>query len=71
MVLCHATVDLLSRTERPYRFAVTVQGKPPHYARRVYEIMARSDSDAAQAGIDRFVHEMSHPLRMLDAMGIR
>lgn len=65
LVLCDATVDLISRVHRPYLFKVTVTGKPPHMITRVYEISAKSDNEAAMTGIDRFVKEMSHPLRIL------
>lgn len=60
-VLCQATVDLLSRRQRPFLFKVTVTGKPPHDVTRVYEIKTFSDNQAAMLGIDRFVKEMSAP----------
>jgi hypothetical protein len=67
MVLASATVDLISKVQRPWLFRVTVVGKPPHLARRVYEIAAISDSQAAMVGIEKFVKEMSqqHPARIL------
>lgn len=68
LVLCDAIVDLISLVQRPYLFRVTVIGKPPHVARRVYEIAAKSDKDAAMLGIDLFVKEFSHPLRILEAL---
>jgi hypothetical protein len=68
MVLCDATVDMISRAQRPYQFRVTVTGKPPHAQRRTYDIGAVSDDAAAHEGIDRFVHEMSSPMRILDAL---
>lgn len=68
LVLADATVDLISKVYRPWLFRVTVTGKPPHKTTRVYEIHGKSDSDAALAGIDRFVKEMSHPLSILHAI---
>jgi len=68
MVLCDAIVDLISRAQRPYQFRVTVTGKPPHAQSRTYDIGAVSDDAAAHEGIDRFVKEMSHPMRLLDAL---
>jgi hypothetical protein len=53
-----AVVDLLSKFERPFRFQVTVFGYPPHAERRVYEIIARTDKDAAMEGINRFTKAM-------------
>lgn len=67
-VLCDATVDLISRLQRPWLFRVTVVGKPPHMAKRVYEIAAKDDNTAAMTGIDLFVKEFSHPLRILEAL---
>jgi hypothetical protein len=68
--LCEATVDLISKRQRPWLFRVTVVGKPPHAERRVYEIAAKDDNTAAMTGIDRFVKEFSHPLRILDVLKI-
>jgi hypothetical protein len=64
-VLCDATVDLVSKVQRPWLFRVTVVGKPPHEECRVYEIAAKDDNTAAFKGIDRFVKEMSRPLPFL------
>jgi hypothetical protein len=68
MVLADATVDLISKVYRPWLFRVTVTGKPPYSTTRVYEIHGKSDSDAALAGIDRFVREMSAPLPIFDVI---
>jgi len=59
--LCQATVDLISRVYRPWLFRVTVCGLPPHAFTKVYEIQGASESDAAFAGIDRFVKEATRP----------
>jgi hypothetical protein len=64
-VRCEATVDLMSKVFRPWLFRVTVVGQPPHSATRVYEIYGKSDNEAAMAGIDKFVKEMSQPLPIL------
>jgi hypothetical protein len=64
-VRCEATVDLMSKVFRPWLFRVTVIGKYPHIAIRVYEIYGKSDNEAAMAGIDKFVKEMSQPLPLL------
>jgi hypothetical protein len=64
-VLCDATVELISRRQRPYLFRVTVTGLPPHVTTRIYDIAAVSDDAAAHKGIDLFVKEMSRPLRLL------
>jgi hypothetical protein len=58
-VLCDATVDLISRVQRPYLFAVRVTGLPPHAYVRTYDIAAWSDDAAAAIGIDVFVKEFS------------
>jgi hypothetical protein len=68
MPMCEATVELISRVQRPYLFKVTVTGKPPHNWTRVYEIAASSDTIAAMAGLDKFVKEANHPLAVLGAM---
>lgn len=67
-VLCRAIVDLISRHQRPYLFRVTVVGQPPHAQRRIYDIAAPSDGEAAKKGIDIFVKEMTHPLSVLGAI---
>ena len=67
-VLCSATVQLISKLQRPYKFMVTVVGLPPHEGRRIYQIDANNDSSAAFAAIDKFVAEMSHPLHLVSAM---
>jgi predicted DCC family thiol-disulfide oxidoreductase YuxK len=58
-VLCDATVDLISKVQRPWLFRVTVKGLPPHLHTRVYDIAARDDNTAALTAMDRFVKEMS------------
>lgn len=60
-VLCQAVVDLVSKVERPFRFKVTVTGKPPHAVTRIYEIKSFSDNQAAMEGIKKFEREMSTP----------
>jgi hypothetical protein len=59
-VLANAVVDVLkpSSPVRIGRFKVEVWGKEPHDYVRTYEIMAKSDTIAAQEGIRRFVKEM-------------
>jgi hypothetical protein len=64
-VLCSCTMDLVSRVQRPYIFAVTVTGEPPHAFTRKYEIASYSDDAAAQCAIDTFVKEMSMQERIL------
>jgi len=59
-ILANAVVDVI-RPATPKKigiFKVTVWGKPPHDQTRVYEIMAKNDTLAAQQGIARFVREM-------------
>jgi hypothetical protein len=67
-VRCQCVVDLISRAQRPYLFRVTVTGEFPHNVERIYDISATSDDAAARKGLDLFVHEMSHPLRIFGAM---
>jgi hypothetical protein len=67
-VLCNATVDLISRVQRPFLWKVTVTGVPPHATTRVYEISASSDNRAAMRGIDRFVRDMSRPMRIITSL---
>lgn len=60
MVLASATVEVIT-PNTPVRignFRVEVWGKAPHDFVRHYEIMAQSDTIAAQEGIRRFVEEM-------------
>lgn len=54
-VHCQAVVDQL---HHEHTFTVRVTGLPPHDTKRVYAIVAKSDNDAAQEGIRRFVDEM-------------
>lgn len=60
MVLASAIVDVLVPVTPGSQglFKVTVWGHPPYDQTRIYEIMANSDTSAAQQGIDRFVAEM-------------
>jgi hypothetical protein len=64
-VYCNATVDLISRVQRPYLWKVTVTGLPPHAVTKVYEIAAKTDDIAAFRGIDIFVKQMSRPLHLV------
>ena len=60
MVLASATVDVIT-PNTPVRignFRVEVWGNAPYDFVRHYEIMAQSDTLAAQEGIRRFVAEM-------------
>ena len=67
-VLCNATVDLLSRRQRPYLFEVTVTGLPPHIATRRYTIASKDDNGAAMKGISLFVKEFERmPVPILAA----
>lgn len=59
---CKATVRLVSRSQRPYVFAVTVTGQFPHAHRRVYPIAADSDTSAALKGMELFVGEFGRPV---------
>jgi len=59
-VLASATVDVIT-PNTPVRignFRVEVWGQDPYDYVRHYEIMAQSDTIAAQEGIRRFVAEM-------------
>jgi len=59
-VLASAVVDVIkpSTPVRIGNFKVEVWGQAPHDYVRTYEIMAKSDTVAAQEGIHRFVQEM-------------
>lgn len=58
-VLASATVDLLQ--EGPINiWSVTVTGLAPYDRRRVYDIQAPTDGDAAEEGLARFVEEMTN-----------
>jgi len=59
-VLANAVVDVIkpSTPVRIGNFKVEVWGQPPYDYVRTYEIMAKSDTMAAQEGIQRFVQEM-------------
>lgn len=60
MVFASATVEVITPNtpKRIGNFRVEVWGKAPHDFVRHYEIMAQSDTMAAQEGIRRFVEEM-------------
>lgn len=60
MILASAVVDAI-KPSTPIsigNYRVEVWGKEPYDYVRVYEIMAKSDTIAAQQGIARFVEEM-------------
>ena len=59
-VLASAVVDVIkpSTPVRIGNFKVEVWGQAPYDYVRTYEIMAKSDTMAAQEGIQRFVQEM-------------
>jgi hypothetical protein len=57
-VLANAVVDQLTKN----LFRVEVWGLPPHAETRIYEIKAKSDTLAAQEGIQRFVEEFEAKL---------
>lgn len=59
-VLASAVVDVIkpSTPKTIGHFRVEVWGKAPYDYVRVYEIMAKIDTIAAQEGIRRFVAEM-------------
>jgi len=59
-VLANAVVDVLKPATpvNPGKFRVEVWGQPPYDYVRTYEILAKSDTIAAQEGIQRFVTEM-------------
>ena len=59
-VLASAIVDAIkpATPQRIGSFRVEVWGKEPHDYVRIYEIMAKNDTIAAQEGIRRFVAEM-------------
>jgi hypothetical protein len=67
-VLCSATMDLISRLQRPYHWRVTVTGQPPHAWVRTYDIAGNNQNDVAQLAINRFVAEAQHPLSIFGAM---
>lgn len=59
-VLANAIVDVI-KPATPLKqgiFKVEVWGKEPYDYTRIYEIMAKNDTMAAQQGIARFVKEM-------------
>ena len=59
-VLANAVVDVVKPATATHigHFKVEVWGKEPHDYVRTYEIMAKSDTMAAQQGIQKFVDEM-------------
>lgn len=60
MIFANATVDLLSEGPKLNRFRVEVWGKEPHDYVRTYEILARTDDEAARQGLDTFVEEITN-----------
>lgn len=62
MIFASAIVDVIDAPP-PHgglgKFRVEVWGKEPHDYVRVYDMQARTDAEAARAGIDRFVQEIS------------
>ena len=65
-VMCQATVDLLSRVQRPFLWRVTVRGLPPHTRTRIYDINARTDNEAAIEGMKRFKKAMERPFHFIE-----
>lgn len=59
MIFASATVDLISAG----KFRVEVQGKEPHDYTRTYEILAKTEDEAARQGLDTFVEEIGKELR--------
>jgi hypothetical protein len=66
---CHATVELASLVERPWRYLVTVVGEPPHPYRRVYNVIGPKGADVESAadscamkGLELFVKEFGPQL---------
>jgi hypothetical protein len=59
---CNATCRLLSKFQRPYLFEVIVQGLPPHEHRRVYNVTAPDEKQAAFTAIDYFVKSFMNPV---------
>lgn len=59
-VLASATVDVVEEPKPGHdgKFKVLVWGEKPHNYLRTYEISAKTDTMAAQQGIERFVKEM-------------
>lgn len=58
MILANATVDLVAEGPGLSTFKVEVWGKEPHDYVRTYEIMAKTEDDAAREGLDVFVSEI-------------
>jgi hypothetical protein len=61
-VLANAVVDVIkpATPQTIGHFKVEVWGREPYDYVRTYEIMAKSDTIAAQQGIARFVAEMEN-----------
>ena len=59
-ILANAVVDVLkpATPQRIGHFKVEVWGRSPYDYVRIYEIMAKNETTAAQQGIARFVKEM-------------
>jgi len=68
LFLADATVDLISRHQRPWLFRVTVKGKAPSREIRVYDVAATSDDSAAFKGLELFQKDMLHPLHILSSL---
>lgn len=66
-VLATATADLLRDGPIPL-WEITVTGVAPHDHRRVYQLEQKTDTLAAQEGIELFIAEMSN-LTDADEMG--
>lgn len=63
-ILCSATVDWVRLGESrglPFnrnKWRVTVLGRPPYAKTRIYDIIARSDDEAAREGMLMFTADM-------------
>ena len=66
-VLASAIVDLMESGPVSV-WEVTVWGQPPFNYSRTYTIEAKTDNNAAQEGINRFVEEMEN-LRAVNKEG--
>jgi hypothetical protein len=60
-VRCKATVDLISKVQRPYLFRVTVTGEPPHGKVRKYDLARLTETEAAMDAMKLFVSECEAP----------
>jgi len=66
-ILASAIVDLIDAAPVSI-WSVEVWGQPPFSYRRTYTIEAKTDNNAAQEGINRFVEEMEN-LRSVNKEG--